>query len=197
MFRAQLDELASRYADRLEIMHVLSREPHRNPLLTGRIDREKLTALLESSLRLDDVGEWFLCGPLDLVASARETLVEHGVDPDHVHVELFHGYAPAEREPRVLGAEPCAVTIRLSGEQAEFTLAGGDSILEGALRIRSDVPYACMGGACGTCRAKLVEGEVRMERNFALDKNEVANGFVLTCQAHPLTPHVVLSFDER
>jgi phenylacetate-CoA oxygenase/reductase PaaK subunit len=198
MFRDELDELESRYSDRLQILHVLSRENWSlNPLLNGRIDAEKLRAWLATTLPPDDVDEWFMCGPMEMVVSARDVLVEHGVDPEHIHLELFFGYGDADGDgARAARAETtCAVTIRLSGQEEQFELTGGDSILEAALRIRSDVPYACMGGACGTCRAKLVEGTVGMDHNFALQQDDVERGYVLTCQSHPTSPAVFVDYD--
>ncbi len=193
MFRAELDRLESRYADRLEILHVLSSEPLHTPELRGRIDREKLTMWLASSLQPDTVDEWFICGPMAMTTTVRETLLEHCVDPERIHLELFYGYqtAPATEHSHAAAT----VTFTLSGEQATFDLVPGDTILEGALQLRSDAPYACMGGACGTCRAKLVEGNVAMDHNFALGQAELDAGYILTCQSHPTTPFVAVDFD--
>jgi phenylacetate-CoA oxygenase/reductase PaaK subunit len=196
MFREELDQLESRYADRFEILHVLSREPHRNPLLTGRIDREKIETLLATKLPPDEIDEWFLCGPLELTAVVRETLIERRADPEHVHMELFHGYEDTNgTSPARANAAPCSVTIRLSGREESFELTGGDSLLEGALRVRPDAPYACMGGACGTCRARLLEGTVQMDHNFALGQDDVERDYVLTCQSHPTSPAVSVDYD--
>jgi len=163
-----LDRLESRYADRLEILHVLSGDPLHTPELRGCIDRDKLNRWLTSSLQPDSIDEWFVCA-----AAAHEVLTEHCVDAERIHLELF----------------------TLSGTQATVELAPGDSILEGALQLRSDAPYACMGGACGTCRAKLVEGEVGMDHNFALGRAELDARYILTCQPHPTTPFVAVDYD--
>ncbi|SOJ57592.1 1,2-phenylacetyl-CoA epoxidase, subunit E [Mycobacterium simulans] len=193
MFRAELDRLESRYADRLEILHVLSSEPLHTPELRGRIDREKLNTWLTGSLPPDNVDDWFICGPLAMTTTAREMLLEHCVDPERIHLELFYGYqtAPAAES----SYEAATVTMTLSGEKATFDLLPGDSILEGALQLRADAPYACMGGACGTCRAKLVDGNVEMDHNFALGQAELDAGYILTCQSHPTTPFVAVDFD--
>lgn len=193
MFRDELDRLESRYADRLEILHVLSGDALHTPELRGRIDRDKLTGWLTSSLEPDSVDEWFVCGPMGMTTTARDVLIEHSVDPERIHVELFFGYdtPPATRR----AYEPATVTFTLSGTRATVELAPGDSILEGALQRRSDAPYACMGGACGTCRAKLVEGEVEMDHNFALGRAELDAGYILTCQSHPTTPFVAVDYD--
>jgi fatty acid desaturase/ferredoxin-NADP reductase len=193
MFRTELDRLESRYADRLEILHVLSGEPLHTPELRGRIDREKLDRWLTGSLPPDSVDEWFICGPMDMTTTAREALIEHGVAPERIHLELFFGYDTSPAAERTY--ETATVTFTLSGKQMTFDLAAGDSILEGALQLRSDAPYACMGGACGTCRAKLVEGQVEMDHNFALGQPELDAGYILTCQSHPTTPFVAVDYD--
>lgn len=193
MFRHDLARLESRYADRLEITHVLSGESLHTPELRGRIDTGKLQRWLSSTLRPETVDEWFVCGPLGMSSTARETLLGHGVDADRIHLELFTGY-PSDG---VAGADyaPATVTFTLSGQHATVDLAAGDSILEGALQVRGDAPYSCMGGACGTCRAKVVSGTVEMEQNFALGADELAGGYVLTCQAHPTSPAVSVDYD--
>ncbi len=196
MFRAELDRLETRYADRLEILHVLSSEPLHTPDLRGRIDREKLNLWLASSLAPDSVDEWFICGPLEMTTTVRDMLIEHCVDSERIHLELFYGYDTQAFGPATeRGYDGATVTFTLSGQQETFDLVAGDSILEGALQRRSDVPYACMGGACGTCRAKLLEGDVEMDQNFALGKAELDAGYILTCQSHPTTPFVAVDYD--
>ncbi|MGK2854291.1 MAG: fatty acid desaturase [Microbacteriaceae bacterium] len=203
MFRHDLARLESRYADRLEIKHVLSNEPLHTPELHGRIDRERLQRLLATSLAPDTVDEWFVCGPIGMSTAAREVLTGHGVAEERIHLELFTGY-PKDGDPKDgylknntanRDYAPATVTFTLSGQQATVDLAPGDSILEGALQIRSDAPYSCMGGACGTCRAKLLHGTVEMDQNFALGPAELNAGYVLTCQAHPTSPTVSVDYD--
>ncbi|GJO41177.1 electron transfer protein FdxB [Mycobacterium marinum] len=193
MFRAELDRLESRYADRLEILHVMSNEPLHTPELRGRIDTEKLNRWLTSNLSPETVDEWFICGPMEMTTTVRDSLIEHGVDTEHIHLELFFGYNTAPATDH--GYEGATVTFTLSGRQDTFDLTPGDSILEGALQRRSDAPYACMGGACGTCRAKLIEGNVEMDHNFALGQAELDAGYILTCQSHPTTPFVAVDYD--
>lgn len=193
MFRAELDRLESRYADRLEILHVLSNEALHTPELRGRIDKPKLEQWLTSNLSPANVDEWFICGPLAMTTTVRDTLIEHRVDPERIHVELFFGYDTPATTARAYQA--ATVTFTLSGQRETFDLEPGDSILEGALQRRSDAPYACMGGACGTCRAKLIEGTVEMDHNFALGQAELDAGYILTCQSHPLTPFVAVDYD--
>jgi ring-1,2-phenylacetyl-CoA epoxidase subunit PaaE len=127
------------------------------------------------------------------VSAARDTLLERGVDPDRLHVELFFGY---EQRNGVAQDYPAsAVTIRLSGTEQTVELTAGDTILEAALQVRDDPPYACMGGACGTCKAKVLCGTVEMDQNFALGKSDLDAGYVLTCQAHPTTTEVTVDYD--
>jgi ring-1,2-phenylacetyl-CoA epoxidase subunit PaaE len=193
MFRAELDRLESRYADRLEILHVLSNEPLHTPELRGRIDADKLDRWLTTSLAPRTVDEWFLCGPIGMTATAREMLMERGVDQEQIHLELFTAYDGSRGPQRDYVA--ATVTFTLCGQEATFDLAPGDSILEGALQVRGDTPYACMGGACGTCRAKLVDGTAEMDQNFALGQDDLDAGYILTCQSHPTSPYVAVNYD--
>jgi ring-1,2-phenylacetyl-CoA epoxidase subunit PaaE len=205
MFLEELQDLKDRWPGRLQLVHVLSREAHESELLTGRLDRAKLGVLLESIARPDDVDEWFLCGPFAMVQETRATLLDAGVDPTHVHMELFHveDEAPVRpgRDAAAAAAEEeadatqSAVTALLDGRSTGLGVRPGERILDALLKVRTDAPYACKGGVCGTCRAKVVSGEVRMERNYALEDSEVAAGFVLACQSHPVTDEVTLDFD--
>lgn len=193
MFRAELDRLESRYADRLEVLHVLSGESLHAPELRGRIDRDKLNLWLTGTLQPDHVDEWFICGPMEMTTAVRESLLEHRVDSERIHLELFHGFETGSAAEH--SYESATVTFKLSGKQWTYDLTPGDSILEGALQVRDDAPYACMGGACGTCRAKLIEGDVEMDHNFALGQAELDAGYILTCQSHPTTPFVSVDYD--
>jgi ferredoxin-NADP reductase len=193
MFEHELDELESRYADRLEIVHVRSRDPHHPPELSGRIDGEKLGRWLTNGLAPATVDGWFLCGPVELVTQVRETLLDHAAAPERIHVELFYGYDTSTADRRDYAA--ATVTMRLSGTEQTLELESGDTILEAALQVREDTPYACMGGACGTCKAKLLAGTVEMDQNFALGKADLDDGYVLTCQSHPTSPTVTVDYD--
>jgi len=192
MFREELDDLEARYADRLRIIHVRSRDPRHPAHLCGRVDRAKLEQLLSSDLAATSVDEWFLCGPVEMVTDLRDLLVERGTAADRVHVELFHGY----QKPRVTdGFAPATVAVGLRGRQHEVSLAAGDTVLESALRAGLEAPYACLGGACGTCKAKVLLGSVAMEQNFALPPAVVEAGYVLTCQSHPTSDEVHVDYD--
>jgi ring-1,2-phenylacetyl-CoA epoxidase subunit PaaE len=205
MFLEELQDLKDRYPDRLQLVHVLSREVHDAELLTGRLDRDKLGALFAGLVPPDDVDEWFLCGPYAMVQEARATLIDAGVEPAHVHLELFHvedeapdragrdaAGAAAQEDA---GAAQTAVTAVLDGRTTGLGVSPNERILDALLRVRRDAPYACKGGVCGTCRAKVVTGEVRMARNYALEDDEIAAGFVLACQSHPVSDEVTLDFD--
>ena len=192
MFRDELDDLEARYADRLRIIHVRSRDPRHPAHLSGRVDRSRLEQLLGSDLAPASVDEWFLCGPVEMVTDLRDLLVGRGTAPNRVHVELFHGF----QKPRSADDfSPATVEVNLRGRQQEVPLAAGDTVLESALKAGLEAPYACLGGACGTCKAKVLLGSVAMEQNFALSPTDVDAGYVLTCQSHPTTPSVSVDYD--
>lgn len=201
MFLEELEDLKDRYPDRLQLFHVLSREPQDVDLLHGRVDAAKLNRFLDTVLPPENVDEWFLCGPAAMIEEARSTLLERGVASGRIHRELFHSEPAPGREPRpsptVEGTDPRhQVTIRLDGRTSSFPLAAGEGpILDAALRVRPDAPYACKEGVCGTCRARLVEGTVEMDHPDALEEDELASGVVLACQSHPTSDRVVLDFD--
>lgn len=201
MFLEELADLKDRYPSRFQMVNVLSREPQEVELLHGRLDREKLETLFKTLVDVDSVDRWFLCGPFAMVEDARATLLDHGVEPRQIHSELFHvdGTAPRQVVVRPESADPgsaSTVTIVLDGRASTFPLASdAEPILDATLKIRADAPYACKGGVCGTCRAKVEVGEVVMERCYALDPEEVENGYVLACQSHPVTDEVTLNFD--
>lgn len=200
MFLDELADLKDRYPTRLALMHVLSREPHEVELFSGRLDAARLARLFATVVDPRTVDQWFLCGPFAMVESAREVLAAHGVDAAHVHTELFHVEGEAPRESAVvddrLAAGTSAVTVTLDGRASTVAVPrSGVRILDAVLAVRADAPYACKGGVCGTCRARVVSGEVAMERNYALEADEIADGFVLACQSHPVSDEVVLDFD--
>ena len=203
MFLEELEDLKNQYRERFALYHVLSREEQEVPLFHGRIDRERFAAFLDMLVPPGPVDEWFLCGPRGLIEDARAELLERGVDSAHVHSELFHteSIEQARREPHDAppvagGGATSQITIVLDGRRSTFPLQRTERILDGALRVRSDAPYACRGGVCGTCRAKLVEGQVEMEQCYALEPHEVDAGFVLACQSHPVTEQVTVDFDQ-
>lgn len=195
MFLEEVADLKDRYPERLQLVTVLSREEQQAGLPSGRLDQRRLTELLPALLPPERVVGWFLCGPYGLVQGAEGALRELGVDRARIHQEIFH----VDSGPTAAGVAPGAahstVTARLDGRGGTWPVQEGESLLETVLRNRPDAPYACKGGVCGTCRAFLVSGEVRMDRNFALEEEETDAGYVLACQSHPLTEQVELDFD--
>jgi len=204
MFLEELAELKDRYPARIALHHVLSREQRTAPLLSGRIDEEKLRLMLAALVRPATVDEWFLCGPFELVQLCRDVLEDVGVDRSHIRYELFTTGEPTKAEgsagrPVVVqtGENLVRIDFTLDGQSAtvESPVSAHESILNAALRVRPDVPFACAGGVCGTCRARLVEGSVNMTENYALEPDELERGYVLTCQSHPTTERVVVDYD--
>ncbi|WP_028279537.1 1,2-phenylacetyl-CoA epoxidase subunit PaaE [Arthrobacter sp. H5] len=203
MFLEELADLKDRYPSRFALHHVLSREQRISPLLSGRIDAEKLQTMLGTVIRTDDVDEWFLCGPFELVQLCRDTLAERGVPAEKVRFELFTTGEPARPEGHVGrpvkndDGDNYTINFNLDGLQGKVASPthARESILNAALRVRPDVPFACAGGVCGTCRAKLVSGTVDMEENYALEPDELENGYVLTCQSRPTSDEVTVDYD--
>jgi ring-1,2-phenylacetyl-CoA epoxidase subunit PaaE len=199
MFADELADLKDRYPQRFQVLHVLSREPREADLLSGRLDTARLEALLDALVPVAQVDHWWLCGPHPMIESARAVLAERGVEPSRVHRELFYVEDvppdPAAHVDAAPSGATAAVTVVLDGRATTLSLAMDEPILDAAQRVRADLPFACKGGVCGTCRARLVEGSAVMRRNFALEADEVAAGFVLTCQALPSTDRVTVDFD--
>jgi len=203
MFTEELEDLKDRYPERFSLLHLLTREPGQVELLSGRLDRHRFERLLDTLLPPGDIDEWFLCGPHAMVVMLREALLERGVESPQVHTELFHADPPTEPTPTV----PAPATTAAAGRGAEVTLVldgrrstvhlppDGPPVLEAALTVRSDAPFSCRGGVCGSCRARVLEGTVAMDHTYALEPEEIARGYVLTCQAHPTSDRVVVDFD--
>jgi ring-1,2-phenylacetyl-CoA epoxidase subunit PaaE len=194
MFLDELADLKDRYLDRFALHHVLSREAGDGDLLHGRIDGDKLRVFVEDVLAPAD--EWFLCGPEAMLDELRATLLDLGVDKHCIHRELFYAGPPATAVHETATAGLARVAVILDGRASSFEMPrSGKSILDAAVEVRPDAPYACKGGVCGTCRARVLEGEVELDRAFALEDDELAAGFILTCQAHPVTESVRVDYD--
>jgi ring-1,2-phenylacetyl-CoA epoxidase subunit PaaE len=198
MFKEEIEDLKNRHLTRLAVHTVFSRELVDSPIHGGRIDGEKIASFLRLAGPVDEA---FVCGPHAMNDEVEAALRAAGVPPAHIHLERF-GVPPGVAEtPPSAGVADVAgarVVIIRDGVTREVNIAAGsESLLAAAARAGLDVPYSCRSGVCATCRAKLLEGRVRMDRNFALEPHEVQAGFVLTCQAHPLTQRVVVSYDER
>jgi ring-1,2-phenylacetyl-CoA epoxidase subunit PaaE len=199
MFLEALWSLKNRYLPRLALYHVFSRETQEIELFNGRIDASKVRAFLDTLLPAAAIDEAFVCGPASMIDEVEGALLAAGVARGHVHVERFGvpGAAAAAPVDDTEAAE-ARVTLICDGVRREIDFhRGSHSILDAGRAAGIDLPFSCKGGMCSTCRAKLLEGEVKMAKNYALEPHEVAAGYVLTCQAYPLTEHVVLSFDDR
>ncbi|HZK60287.1 MAG TPA: 1,2-phenylacetyl-CoA epoxidase subunit PaaE [Cryobacterium sp.] len=204
MFLEELADLKDKYPARLALHHVLTRERRSSPLLSGRIDHEKLQAILDLLVRPETVDEWFICGPFELVQLCRDTLAAAGVPAEDIRFELFTTGEPSRPEGsrgRPVEIEPGgavhSITFTLDGRSSTVTtpVHGRESVLNAALRVRPDVPFACAGGVCGSCRAKVTCGTVEMEENFALEPEELERGYVLTCQSLPTSEAVSVDYD--
>ena len=199
IFREEIEGLKNLYMGRFTVHHVLSREVLGEPIYNGRIDEQKCNDLFNTLLNVESYDEFFMCGPEQMTMSVRDYLLGQGVEAGKVHFELFTVPGQAKTEEKVeeiSGADGKDVLVILDGIEYPFKLpTEGDSILDAAHKVGADLPYACKGGVCCTCRAKVVEGSVNMDVNYALEEDEVEQGFVLTCQSHPTSDRVVINFD--
>ena len=198
MFAEELADLKNRFGPRLELVHVLSREPRDVELFSGRLDADRLRRLLPLKVHLASVDHVWLCGPHGLIEDARTVLAELGVPKEKVHFELFYVDEPPpelRHADRVVEGVTSDVTVVLDGRTTTTPMPRDATVLDSAQAVRSDLPFACKGGVCGTCRAKVVDGEVEMVRNYALEPEEVEQQFVLTCQTFPVSDAVTVDFD--
>ncbi len=204
MFNEALQDLKDQYPARLTLVHLLSRQPQEMALLNGRLDDAKVAELLATVLPPATIDEAFICGPEGMIESTERALLAAGVDAACIHAERFFSAgttaavrkaaAPAGTER---GTGAVALDVVMDGKTHHFSMGSADSVLDAALDGGLDLPYSCKGGVCCTCRARVLEGKVHMEKNFTLESWEIDKGFVLTCQAKPLTARVVVSYDER
>lgn len=202
LFRERLEDLKNLYMERFNLVHVLSREPTEIELFHGRITQEKCAELCERWLDIATVDECFICGPEPMMHAVSTVVRAHGLPPGRIHVERFTAPGEARRQSRQRRTETRAdhtvsrVTVIADGRRLEFTLARNtDTILEAGLRSGADLPFACKGGVCATCRARVIAGDVEMATNNALQGDELAAGYVLTCQSYPLSDEVVVDYD--
>lgn len=198
MFHEALCELKDRYLARFALFNVFSREEQEVDLFNGRIDAAKARAFVERLLPVDDIDEAFVCGPASMIDEVEGALVAAGVPRGHLHVERFGVPGAVAAVVDDAEAAEARVTLVVDGVRREIDFHRGQhSILDAGRAAGIDLPFSCKGGMCSTCRARLLEGEVKMAKNYALEPHEVAAGFVLTCQSYPLTGRVVISYDER
>src|ERR1700756_1646995 len=199
LFREALEELKDRFMQRLSIFHVISGEEQNIPILHGRLDGEKVRVLLRSLVPAVSVDHVFICGPVGMSEDIEATCRDIGIAADRIHVERFVSEFGGKPRPKVVIAEsapPRAMaSLIIDGKRREVPVAEGEAILDAALRVGMDLPFACKGGMCSTCRAKLVEGDAQMEVNYSLEPWELKAGFILTCQARPVSQKVVVDYD--
>lgn len=201
IFREQLENLKNNYLNRLSINHIFSRENIGNSIQYGRINKEKTQEIYNSFLCQTPIDNIFICGPEQMISDVRETLIESGIKSEIIHIELFNTSKATKNEEKRVKTDDLAVNSKvqviIDGNVIEFQLAtNGISILDTALKFGADLPYACKGGVCCTCKAKIIDGSAQMINNYALTPDEVESGYILTCQAHPTAENVVVSFDE-
>ena len=205
IFREEVEGLKNKYMQRLRVYHILSREQMEVPLFNGRIDAQKCADFCDTLVDIKSVDEAFICGPEDMILAVRQQLVDLSMPSANVHIELFTSPDQPKASHEKWASDHAAdkgptskVKVILDGTAFDMELAyNGESILDAALQHGADLPYACKGGVCSTCRCRVTKGEVDMEVNYALEDDDVANGFVLACQSHPKTAEVVIDFDAR
>jgi len=200
IFKEEIELLKNKYFDRFEIFHFLTKELRSIELLNGRFTKEKLQVLTSKIIDVPEVDDCFICGPEDMIFLIRDALVTAGLSKDKIHFELFSTGNSEEDKQRITKilehkVEGTEVTIIDGGKEFHFTMDDDfDNILDGALAAGADLPFACKGGVCSTCRCKIISGTVEMKINYALDENEVAKGLILSCQAVPTSKNVVVEF---
>jgi ring-1,2-phenylacetyl-CoA epoxidase subunit PaaE len=203
IFKEELEGLKNKYMNSFRLIHIFSRENIGNPLQKGRIDKEKVEKLYKALLEGQAVDEVFVCGPEPMIHAVSESFDEFGIPKESIHFELFTSPTKDKRDPAIeLPKEKehkinANVTIIIDDEQTLVALdSDGDSILDAGYKAGADLPFACKGGVCCTCKARILEGTARMDVNYALEKDEVEAGYILTCQAHPTSEKLVVSFDD-
>ena len=198
IFKEELDALVKKYPDNFRLHYLYTRETLQDPLFEGRITKEKCTELIKENIDLLRSDGFYICGPEEMIFGIADALKESGVGKDKIHYELFTTTTSAKEKP----VQPdeysgqSSVTVIMDGDEIEFDLTGnGDSILDAAIEHGVDAPYSCKGAVCCTCKAQVIEGKVMMDMNYSLSDQEVEEGFILTCQAHPVSEKVVVDFD--
>ena len=201
MFREELEDLKNKYLGRLQIIHILKSDTPDNDLFSGRIDAAKLDQLFETIIDPKSIDQAFLCGPHGMMSIIRESLEKHGLKAEKVKWELFKtdqpGRLPMQAVSRqAADAEHAAImTLTLDGTSREVQMAPGETVLEAAHRHNIDAPYSCCAGVCSTCRGRVLDGEVEMAANHALEDDEIRDGYILTCQSRPLTKTLRVTYD--
>tara|TARA_B100001059_G_C17821079_1_gene578339 strand:- start:808 stop:1875 length:1068 start_codon:yes stop_codon:yes gene_type:complete len=199
IFKEEIEALKNTYLNQMSVVHILSRENLGNAMQQGRIDKVKCEMLLKTYFNQSKIDDVFICGPEQMTLDIREVMIEQGMHSKQIHLELFGtGYDKKEKLKSIVKNEADSqITLFMDGDEYEFDLNTNDvSILDAAQKTGLDVPYACKGGVCCTCKAKVIEGTVEMDVNYALEQDELDRGYILTCQAHPTSEKVTVTFDE-
>ena len=201
IFKDELTDLKDTYMARLKLAYVMSREQQDIELFNGRINREKCEQFIKHWIRIEDIDIAFICGPEDMMQGVSQALLDAGMPKEHIKVELFAASIPKhQHKARAQDAgvrHETEVTVIMDGSHTSFTMdKDKESILDAGLRAGIDMRYSCKGGVCSTCRCKLIDGKVDMDANYALEDYEIARGFVLSCQAFPVTDKVIVDFDQ-
>ena len=198
LFKESIEALKNEYIDRFQLVHILSRESLGNPLQKGRIDVSKCERLYNAFLHQEVIDDVFVCGPEEMIHCVKDLFSHKGIDEKHIHFELFGTFSRPNQVIPVDEAEIISkVKIILDGDELDIPLTNhGINILDAATQAGADLPYACKGGVCCTCKAKIISGTARMDVNYALEPDEVEAGYILTCQSHPTSEELIVSFDE-
>lgn len=201
IFREQLEDLKNKFPDQLSVNHVFSRESMANDLFQGHLNGDKCSTFAKYFFQPEAVDTYFLCGPEEMIFSVKDQLVALGIDTKKIKFELFTtansiAKKAATKPKSTAPSMEASVTVIQDGAEFDFRLpSDGSTLLDAAMRAGADLPFSCKGGVCSTCKAKVLEGEVEMDINYGLEEDEVAEGYVLTCQSHPKTSRVVVTFD--
>jgi len=201
IFKEELEQLKNQFFGRFQVFYFLTKEKRDIPFLNGRFDKEKMAVLTKTFIDIPDTNHAFICGPQDMIFLIRDELQAAGLNKNKIHYELFFSGSSEEENKHIAEvldekADGTKVTIIDGGKEFHFVMDDDfDNILDGALSAGADLPFACKGGVCSTCKCKVLEGEVKMKVNYALEEKEVAQNFVLSCQAVPTTEKVVVDFD--
>ncbi|MGK0387463.1 MAG: ring-1,2-phenylacetyl-CoA epoxidase subunit PaaE [Maribacter sp.] len=202
IFKEEIEGLKNQYLNRFQVYHFLTREMQDIPLFNGRFDEEKINTIFNGLIDTETIDEYFLCGPEEMILATKKILESKKVDSKKIHFELFTSPdakkgVVKKKVSKKRDGKVSLITIKDSGTRYQFELSQGtNNILDAAMLNGADLPFACKGGVCCTCKAKLIEGKVEMDVNYALEPEEVEQGYILTCQSHPLTETVVIDFDE-
>ena len=205
IFKSEIDALVERYPNQLKVQYIYTREGTNGDLFSGRIDKPNCKKIFDTESGVKNGNEYFLCGPLDMINAVSETLTELGIKKEHIHFELFTSPVSEESVSSTLKSEvvddaaavsECVAKIVLDGDEKTIKIKKNQTILEAVLDAGMDAPYACTGGSCCTCRAKVLEGHAVMDVNYALSDSEVKKGYILTCQSHPTTATITVDYDK-